>query len=225
MSSEAYPVDVIILETFHQALTDSLSLEPLFLCSLLYTLIPNACEQRITMSRYYVSITGMNMKSILHYPLFYYHAIPCTMQAQSAPGNVSTSVKYIRGMEHTLEVWEDRESMLKYLRTGAHLQAMKNSKNFGSYGKVYGYYTDTIPSWSQARQLWEEKGSVVFGKPCKEFGDAVVSVVGPKQDGKETMVSKHSKSFSAVAMIAASLVVLAAFVVAAGVGPLARTVL
>jgi hypothetical protein len=78
-------------------------------------------------------------------------------------------------MEHTMTVWEDRESMLKYLRKGAHLQAMKNSKMFGSYGKVYGYCTDTIPSWSQARQIWEEKGRVAFGKPSKEFGDNVIS--------------------------------------------------
>jgi hypothetical protein len=175
------------------------------------------------MSRYYVSITGMQMKSILHYPEFMYRAIPSAMQARSAPGNVSTSLKSIRGMEQTMTVWEDRESMLKYLRTGAHLQAMKSSKKVGAYVKVYGYYTDTIPNWSQASQLWEEKGRVAFGKPCKEFGDAVV---GPEQDGKETMVSKHSNSFSAVAMIAALLmVVLAAFVLAAGEGSLARTLL
>jgi hypothetical protein len=127
------------------------------------------------MSRYYVSITGLQVKSILHYPAFYYHAIPSTTQAQSAPGNISTSTSSIRGMEHTMTVWEDRESMLKYLRKGAHLQAMKNSKMFGSYGKVYGYCTDTIPSWSQARQIWEEKGRVAFGKPSKEFGDNVIS--------------------------------------------------
>jgi hypothetical protein len=164
------------------------------------------------MSRYYVSITGLQVKTVFHYPLFFYYAIPSTTQAQSAPGNISASTKSIRGMEHTITVWEDRASMLKYLRKGAHLQAMKNSKWFGSYGKVYGYNTDTIPNWSDARQLWEEKGKVAFGKPNKEFGD----IVDPN-----FVSQRHSKSSLTGAMTSpVVLVLLLAFVVAASMGSL-----
>ena len=63
--------------------------------------------------------------------------------------------------------------MLNYLREGAHVKAMKASKAVGKYGKVYGYESDTIPTWTEARKIWEDNGRVVLGKPKKEDEDRV----------------------------------------------------
>jgi len=91
----------------------------------------------------------------------------------------------IKGIQHTVTVWDSRESMLKFYRSGAHLGALKVSKRVGSYGKVCGYETDTIPSMAEARRIWEEKGRVVLGQP-KE-GD-LVGHHGSSSKQEETVV-------------------------------------
>jgi hypothetical protein len=162
--------------------------------------------------RYYVSITGLQVKSYFHLPQFFYHALPSIRQAERAAGNISTSSNYIKGMQHTMTVWENREYMLQYLQTGAHLQAMKTSPIVGRYVKVYGYCTDTIPDdWKQARQLWEEKGRVILGKPCQEHGDLIVGVA-TERAGNEMSARFDSCSALAMAAFALGLVLVAAVV-------------
>lgn len=117
---------------------------------------------------YWVSITGLELKSVFRYPQFMMYAVPSFAQAQASPGNVWTDARGVNGIQHTLTVWESRRDMLNYLRQGAHLDAMKASKSVGQYGKVYGYNSAEIPTWSDALELWHTKGRVVLGQPKKE---------------------------------------------------------
>lgn len=118
-----------------------------------------------TKQYYYVSITGLELKSILYAPLFWYHAIPSMIQARSSPGNISANNFSKNGIQHTISVWTDKTSMLKYLRQGAHLQAMKLNSTISSYGKVYGYETDCVPTDQQEIvDIWQKNGRVVLGK-------------------------------------------------------------
>ena len=57
------------------------------------------------------------------------------------------------------EAWESREIMLKYLRSGAHLKAMKAFKQIAT-GPTYGYESESIPSWDEAYALLTEKGTM-----------------------------------------------------------------
>lgn len=112
--------------------------------------------------KYYVSVTGLKVKHFWLFPKFYRHALPSFMQAQSAPGNLFAETSSRNGIQHTLTVWEDRQSMLKFLRSGAHGQAMKITKEVSdlSQTKVYGYESDTMPTWDEALALWEEHGKL-----------------------------------------------------------------
>ena len=49
--------------------------------------------------------------------------------------------------------------MLSYLVSPNHLKAMKNFSKIGE-GKVYGYETDSIPSWKDALTEWDKNGLV-----------------------------------------------------------------
>jgi hypothetical protein len=120
------------------------------------------------MTNYWISITGLELKSIFRKPQFLMHAIPSFAQAQASPGNVSTDARTVDGIEHTLTVWESRKDMLAYLRQGAHLKAMQAKKSMGKYGKVHGYESDQIPSWPQALEIWKDQGRVVLGEPKAE---------------------------------------------------------
>jgi hypothetical protein len=49
--------------------------------------------------------------------------------------------------------------MLNYLRSGAHLKAMKAFTKIAT-GPTYGYESDTIPTWEEAYLLLTEKGKM-----------------------------------------------------------------
>ena len=67
-----------------------------------------------------------------------------------------------------MTVWEDRSSMLRYMRTGDHAQAMKIFDEIAT-GKTYGYETDdpVVPTWDEMRHLYDTKARVV-GKAGRE---------------------------------------------------------
>lgn len=110
--------------------------------------------------KYYVSVTGLQVKSVWHLPLFFRYAIKSITQAQAAAGNIDTRTGYRNGVRHTLTIWEDKISMLRFMRAGAHAEAMKatNELSVPESTKVYGYESDTIPTWDEALALWEVHG-------------------------------------------------------------------
>lgn len=115
---------------------------------------------------FYISITGLELKSMFHTPKFWYYAVPAMIQAKQAPGNISAEGKYINGIHHTLSVWDDRKSMLNYMRSGNHVQAMKVFDDIAT-GKTYGYESDVIPTWEEVQHLYETKARVK-GKAARE---------------------------------------------------------
>jgi quinol monooxygenase YgiN len=108
----------------------------------------------------YVSITGLELKRAWHAPVFWRHAIASMSQAQQADGCLSAEARTINGVHHTLSIWESRDKMLTYLRTGAHLKAMQTFEKIAT-GKVFGFETDTPPNWSDVHDLWVTQGKTV----------------------------------------------------------------
>ena len=69
-----------------------------------------------TEMKYYVAITGLEIKSMWCAPQFWYHAIPSMRQAKTAAGNIYAEGNSIQGIQHTLTVWDCRKSMMTYMR-------------------------------------------------------------------------------------------------------------
>ncbi len=107
----------------------------------------------------HISITGLKPKGIIGWFRFWQLAIPSFTQAKTAEGNVYCEVKKIAGFQCTLSAWESRDQMLVFLRSGAHLNAMKAFSKIAT-GRTYGYEASTVPSWQEAFQLLQEKGKV-----------------------------------------------------------------
>jgi hypothetical protein len=110
-------------------------------------------------SNMYISLTGLKPKGFFAYLRFWLLAIPSFRQAQIAEGNLHCDVKKVNEYQCTITAWESREIMLKYLRSGAHLKAMKAFKQIAT-GPTYGYESETIPSWEEAYALLMEKGKM-----------------------------------------------------------------
>jgi len=105
----------------------------------------------------YVSVTGLKPKGLIGWIRFWILTIPASKDAQKAEGIIHCAFNSRNGYQHTLTVWKSKVHMLGYLSSPAHLKAMKNFSNIGS-GKVYGYETDTMPSWENALTEWDKNG-------------------------------------------------------------------
>jgi hypothetical protein len=108
----------------------------------------------------YMSVTGLKAKGLLAKLSFWRHAIPSLSQAKTAPGLLFLEVKPLNGYHHTLTVWENRQAMVTYIRTGAHAKAMKNFNKFAT-GKIVGLEVSAAPTWEQALKIWAEQGRAV----------------------------------------------------------------
>ncbi|MEM6636890.1 MAG: hypothetical protein AAF667_13485 [Pseudomonadota bacterium] len=105
----------------------------------------------------YVSITGLRLKGFWHAPRFWRLAIPAMAEAQRAPGCRHASARTIKGVHHTLSVWEDRAHMRAYLCMPRHLEAMRAFDGIAT-GKTIGFETEAVPCWTEARRRWDAKG-------------------------------------------------------------------
>jgi len=128
---------------------------------------------RDTMPEYYISVTGLKVRSPWLLPTFFYHAIPSSIQAKSAPGNIDVQTTNVDGIHHTLSVWENKKSMVTYLRQGAHLKAMKTFGQVAAFGKTHGYESDKIPTWPEAIQILETHGKLLRGKAPPQSSNSV----------------------------------------------------
>ena len=107
----------------------------------------------------YVSVTGVKPKGLFGWIRFWTFAIPASKDAQKAEGILHCALNSLNGYQHTLTVWKSKEHMLGYLTSPAHLKAMKNLSKIGS-GKVYGYETNSIPSWEDAFTELDKNGRI-----------------------------------------------------------------
>ena len=105
----------------------------------------------------YISLTQLKPKGLISYFRFWFLAIPTFRQAQMAKGSLSVSAKRMNRSQCTITSWESREAMLEFMRSGAHLHAIKAFHKIAT-GRTYGYEADQLPSWSEAMVLLKEKG-------------------------------------------------------------------
>jgi hypothetical protein len=100
----------------------------------------------------YISITGLKVKGLWRYLLFFRHAIPSKIQADRSPGILQVAIKRVNGIEHTLTIWENRRHMQKYVWSGAHKRAVAAFRKIAT-GKTIGYEGTSVPSWDEVHRI------------------------------------------------------------------------
>ena len=108
----------------------------------------------------YVSVTGLKPKGFIGWIKFWLFTMPASSAAQKADGVLHCDFKTRNGYRQTLTVWETKKHMMAYRLSPVHSRAMKGISQIGS-GKVFGYETDSIPSWEDALVEFDNKARVV----------------------------------------------------------------
>ena len=105
----------------------------------------------------YISLTGLRLKRPWHAAAFWFHALASMRQAQAAEGCLAAEARTIDGVHHTRTLWRSEAEMRAFLRTGAHLRAVKQFRTIAT-GKTFGFDGDALPSWDEVHRLWQEHG-------------------------------------------------------------------
>ena len=101
----------------------------------------------------YVSVTGFRPTGLFAMPAFAWRTLRSLAQARKSPGVIQVGAWFSNGIYHTITVWKDRESMRRFMSSGAHRRAMKNFRSLGT-GKTYGYFGEDVPNKETAYRLW-----------------------------------------------------------------------
>jgi hypothetical protein len=109
---------------------------------------------------FYVSVTGLKLKRIWYAPIFWWHAVASMTQVKASQGCLSAEARTIAGSHHTLSVWSSKSDMQAFIKTGAHLRAMKAFRSIAT-GKTYGFETEKIPNWNEVHNLWVDRGRTI----------------------------------------------------------------
>jgi hypothetical protein len=107
--------------------------------------------------REYVAFTSrFFMKSLGRVPAFVAHSIRIMKQANVAPGIVGWSLgsDLFKLEFHTLSVWEDADSLRRFVRDGDHRAALEQFEQDVRRKSIFVYYRvigrDLPPTWKDA---------------------------------------------------------------------------
>jgi hypothetical protein len=111
------------------------------------------------------SVTELRLRNFWCYLLFIPHAVRSHNQARKAPGNKGIQVKS-QGIliQRTLTVWDDKELMLKYVRSGAHLKAMKAFPRLAHDSITTHFEVTEMPSWDHALEILKKNSKLIKSK-------------------------------------------------------------
>lgn len=57
---------------------------------------------------------------------------------------------------YTMTLWNNESELKEFARSGAHLDAMKKSKEIAKEIRTITIETDTLPSWDEAKKLLQQ---------------------------------------------------------------------
>lgn len=108
-----------------------------------------------------ITITSIQLRSAWQFFSLSNHGRKIQAQAKKSPGFVKMKNTGWGKLHYTLSIWESEASMKAFARTGAHLEAMKQSAKLSHEIRTLTIESETIPDWKEVKRLLSEKGKVL----------------------------------------------------------------
>ncbi len=106
----------------------------------------------------HISLTHLRLKSLWKIYPFYKYNSKVQQQIKSAEGVLSSEAKGTSFVSfYTKTSWKSKDDMLKFMRSGAHVIAMKESSQFALKVTTHGYSSEALPSWNESIQIINNK--------------------------------------------------------------------
>ena len=109
-----------------------------------------------SIKRYFMkaTITSIELKGPLKFFLLSAKALSIVRQLKGT-NCIEFKKKGIWTKHYTMTLWNSEEDLKKFALSGAHLKAMKESRQIAREIRTITIDTDTLPTWSEAKRLLE----------------------------------------------------------------------
>lgn len=108
-----------------------------------------------------VTLTSIRLKSVWYFFKLSWFGLKISQQAKLQTGFIQLKNTGFAYMHFTCSAWQDETAMKEFARSGAHLEAMKNSASLAEEIRTYTFETDHLPDWTQVKTLLAEKGKAL----------------------------------------------------------------
>lgn len=107
-----------------------------------------------------ITITSLKLNSLWNFFRLSLHGLKISQQAKNQKGFIKLKNTGAGYVHYTITCWENEEDAKLFVRSGAHLSAMKEASKIATEVRIYTYSNDQMPGWKEAKALVMENGKV-----------------------------------------------------------------
>jgi hypothetical protein len=107
-----------------------------------------------------VVITSLKLKTPFQFFALSLNALRITQQLKTTTYVAFKSTGFWT-MHYTMSLWETKEAMKEFTKSGAHLEAMKKSSTIAKEIRTLTIEAPLLPSWKEAKELLLKEGKVL----------------------------------------------------------------
>lgn len=108
-----------------------------------------------------ITITALKLRSLWKFFRLSLHGMRVMKQTKNQKGFIKMKNTGFGYWHYTLSAWENLDDVKNFAKSGAHLEAMKESGTLATEIQIYTYESDKMPDWKVAKELVKEKGRVL----------------------------------------------------------------
>lgn len=107
-----------------------------------------------------LTITSLELKGIFRFFPFAGMAMHVVRQLQGS-GHIAFKKRGAWTKHYTMSLWHTEEDLKQFARSGAHLEAMRNSKKVAKEICTLTIDADKMPEWPDAIRMLKQNGKVI----------------------------------------------------------------
>lgn len=108
-----------------------------------------------------VTLTSIELKGPLKFFLLSNEALKVIKQLR-ATNHRAFKKSGLWTKHYTMTLWDNESELKDFSRSGAHLEAMKRSREMAKEIRILTYDSDTLPSWPEAKKMLKSARAIQY---------------------------------------------------------------
>ena len=133
-----------------------------------------------------ITITSLELRHWWNFFKLSLWGLKIVRQTKTQKGFIEMKNTGFGYLHFTLSVWETEADVKNFARSGAHLEAIKQSRKLATEIRIYTFHSEEIPDWKEAKRLLFERGKVFL------FDNRTGSESPAQEDGLEKTIQLES---------------------------------
>ena len=133
-----------------------------------------------------ITITSLKLKHWWDFFKLSLWGLRIVRQTKTQKGFIEMKNTGFGYLHFTLSVWETEADVKNFARSGAHLEATKQSQKLATEIRIYTFRSEEMPNWKEAKRMVFERGKVY------SFDNQTVSKSSARTNGFEKTIQHES---------------------------------